>query len=132
MNIKKALENYLKNYAELKEIHNEQVCCGIAPAGWKAPYQSIFKVSDPRGSMRLGSFAPRFQINNFSLSQSQADLMAELTRKALDGFVGEMGGTEELQGVKIIIGLYQDSTEIYEPETGLYNCPVDVKIQYRG
>jgi hypothetical protein len=129
LNIKKSLENHLKSYAALKAIHKGQVCFGRAPSTWTAPYQNITKISDPAENRRLGVPCPRFQVDNFAPTQAQADLMAELTIQSLDGFSGVMGGTG---GKKIVTGKYMDSTDLYEPDTGLYNCPVDVKIQYRN
>lgn len=127
MELEAALKNHLKS--ALKKIHKGNVCGGIAPETWKAPYQTFFFISDPPKNRRLGTPAPRIQINNFAPTYDQARLMAKLTREALDGFFGVMGGTG---GVKVVTGLYQDITDLYEPDTKLYNCPVDVKIQYRS
>jgi hypothetical protein len=129
MEIEAAIKNHLKNHAALKKIHKGNVTGGIAPEDWKAPYQSYFFISDPPESRRLGVPVPRIQINNFAPTYDQARLMAKLTREALDGFFGTMGGAG---GVKVITGLYQDVTDLYEADTKLYNCPVDVKIQYRN
>jgi hypothetical protein len=129
MDIKESLKKYLKSYAELKAIHKGQCEFGIASEKWQAPYQTIFKISDPRDNKRLGVYAPRFQINNFSPDPKQAEQMAQLTYEALDGFFGTLGGTG---GKKVITGLYQDSNDDYENDTKLYNCIVDVKIQYRN
>ncbi len=129
MEIEAALKNHLKNYAALKKIHKGNVCGGIASKDWEAPYQTFFFISDPPENRRLGTPVPRVQINNFAPTYDQARLMARLTREAIDGFFGTMGGTG---GVKVVNGLYQDVTDLYESDTGLYNCPVDVKIQYRN
>jgi hypothetical protein len=129
MELEAALKNHLKTYAALKAIHKGNICGGIAPETWKAPYQTFFFISDPPESRRLGVPVPRIQINNFATTYDQARLMAKLTREALDGFSGTMGGAG---GVKIVTGIYQDVTDLYESDTGLYNCPVDVKILYRN
>jgi hypothetical protein len=129
MELEAALKNHLKSDAALKKIHKGNVCGGIAPDTWAAPYQTFSFISDPPENKRLGVPVPRIQINNFASTYDQARLMAKLTYEALDGFSGIMGGSG---GVKVVTGLYQDVTDLYEADTGLYNCPVDVKIQYRN
>jgi hypothetical protein len=129
MEIEKALENHLKNYTALNAIHKGQVWPGVAPENTKGEYQTYSFISDPPENRRLGTPMPRIQINNFSLNYAKARLMARLTREALNGFFGTMGGAG---GVKVINGIYQDTMDLYEPDTKLHNCPVDIKISYRN
>ena len=55
--------------------------------------------------------------------------MAEITKDILDGFAGVMGGAA---GKVVMNASYVDTAgDLAEPESGLFNRPIDVKIQYR-
>ena len=122
MDIEKALELHLKKYPALKAIHKENVCSGIAPECWKAPYQTFYIISNHPGNRRLGVPSPRIQINNYSLNYGQARQLYDLTVQALDGFTGLMGGDG---GVKVEHGFDEDYNYNYQSETKLHNCMVD-------
>jgi hypothetical protein len=123
--IESLIAAYLANYASLKAIHKGRCQQGLARQSWTSPYQTIFLISDPPDMKRIGVPSPRLQINNFSPNYGQSRLMAELTYEALDGLSGT------LDGVSVVMGSYEDMNTIYESETKLWNCPVDVKITYR-
>jgi hypothetical protein len=119
------IADYLADYAALKAIHEGRSQQGLAKQSWKAPYQTLFLISDPPEMKRLGIPSPRLQVNNFSKDYGLSRRMAELTYEALDGF----GGV--LNGVTIEQGSYEDLNPIYEPETKLWNCQIDFEIIYR-
>jgi hypothetical protein len=123
--IESIIAAYLADYAALKAIHGGHCQQGLADQKWTAPYQSLFLISDPSDMKRLGHPRPRLQIDNFSPKYGEARLMGELTYEALDGFSGM------LDGVQVIMGAYEDMNPIYENETKLWNCSVDVKVTYR-
>jgi hypothetical protein len=123
--IESIVADYLADYTELKTIHNGRCRQGLAKQEWKPPYQAVFLISDPPEMKRIGIPSPRLQINNVSTKYGEVKQMAELTYEALDGLSGT------LDGVKVIMGSYEDMNPIYEDGTELWNCSVDVKITYR-
>ena len=124
--IEAIIAGYLAAYPALRAIHGGQACQGIADQDWKAPYQTVFVISDPSGQRRLGILSSRLQITNVANQYGQAKRMAELTRQALDGLAGT------LEGITIKQGIYQDLNVNYEDDTGKYIAPVDMIIVYRG
>jgi hypothetical protein len=123
--IEDVIVDYLTNYAALKAVHGGRCRQGLAKQGWPTPHQTVFLISDPPGMKRLGIPSPRLQIDNFSKKYGEARLMGELTYEALDGLSGT------LDGVQVVMGVYEDMSPVYEDETKLWNCSVDVKITYR-
>ena len=121
------MEFHLKNYPALQTIHKGRACAGIAPEPWQAPYQTFFLISDPFPNRRIGVPCPRFQINNFAPDYAQAKQMAGLTLQALDGYSGWMGGSG---GILVEAAIYQEMSDLYEPDTKLYNVMIDFVILY--
>lgn len=149
LNIDTALENHLKGIYEisdwvdekvrervtkaldaLKTINKGQVWAGqCAPEGPKGSYQTIFPISDPPDNKRLGTPSPRYQVDCYSPSYSDAREMANLTYSALEGFYGWMGGAS---GIMVECGIYQDTGYDCEKDTkpAKHHFWVDVVITY--
>lgn len=85
------------------------------------PAISIFKVSNP-WSRVIGS--PRFQVDSWALDFLQCQQLAQAVESALVGYSGIVDGFEIIKIVP------QNSLDIYEQSTKLYQIPYDFEVSY--
>ena len=80
-------------------------------------------ISEPHDQL-LGVGNPRWQLTPWAKTTLEARQVAQL----IDNCLQRYKGTSE--GVEIISCHYQGKRDLYDPETGLYLCPVDIKLKY--
>jgi len=99
-----------------------------APQATAKPYIVVTKVDAPRLHSHDGGSGlahPRFQLSIFSTTYKEAKEIAAAIQAALQGYSGTMGGAG---GVAVGAALYDDETDFYEEDSGLYHVAADYII----
>ena len=124
MNIHTAARLHLLNYPGIAELVGQRIYWLRKPESVGETCISFFRVSNPKDS-QINKYSPRFQFDVWSLSGSEGLEVAELVEKAFDRFKGLMAGEKPIKQ-----GSYENMTELYEEDTGIYHIPVDVFFYY--
>ena len=126
MNMHTAVRLHLLNYPGVQPIVGNRIYWLRKPESVEETCISFSRVSNPKDS-KINRYSPRFQFDVWSTSGEEASELAELVDKAFDRFKGVMGGEA---GKPIKQGSYENMTELYEEDTGIYHIPVDVFFYY--
>lgn len=118
-----ALKTLLRNDVDIAAVVGTRVYPFPLRQTPVLPDITMQQISDPHDPI-LGVGHPRWQITPWSESYLEARQVAQL----IDFCLQRYKGTSE--GVQIISCHYQDSRDMRDPETGLYLCPVDIKLKY--
>ena len=117
MSIEIELFNRLK--AQVPLVSN-RVYAGIAPQGVTKPYLVYTKVS-PGRQYTHGGYAdlqrPRMQVSCYGTTYGSAKAVAGEVITAMEGWPG----SNDVQAAFI-----EGEQDMFEQDTGLYHCPVDV------
>jgi hypothetical protein len=123
-----ALKTHLRNDPGVAKYAGQEVYYGKSTSTSKC-YIVFYLISDPPENRRLGIPSPRYQFSCFADSPEKAHALGLAVFKALDGFMGIMGGAGGLSVKQTIYmgGLvdYQDTS------SGLFYCYVDFKLTFK-
>lgn len=124
MNIHEAARMHLLKYPGIQELVGQRIYWRRKPENMKETCISFFRVSHNKDT-EIDRYTSRFQFDVWSLSGSEALEVAELVKKAFDRYKGLMAGEKPIKQ-----GVYENMTEFYEEDTGIYHIPVDVIFHY--
>jgi hypothetical protein len=128
MIIEQALLTYLLTQGGLTAITSTRIYYSRAPQDVTEPYIVFFKVSSPRSHSYGGSShlaESRFQFSIFADTYKETKDIAVQLQASLDCKTGNIGTAP---GVDIGASFYDNETDLYEPETGLFHCALDFRI----
>jgi len=123
MNIHEAAKKHLLDYPGIQG-KAEDIYWIRKPENIKKTCISYFRVDNPKNSL-INKYSPRFQFDVWSPNGPEAIEVAELIEKAFDRYKGLMAGTKPIKQ-----GVYDNTQEFYEEDTGLYHVSVDVFFYY--
>ncbi len=114
MNIKQAIENYLKSRSGLTALIGASLFFREFPQGFQGKGLLINKISAPReiGGQAPGIVYSRFQFTAMGVKEKDPDDILEQLRDALEDFTGVMGTASEETGVQVDYTEYADEIEI--------------------
>jgi hypothetical protein len=127
--IEQAILTELTTYSALTALVSTRIYYVKAPQNVTEPYIVFFKVSAPREHTydgAAGMVNARFQFSIFSETYYEAKQIAEQLQAALQG-KHEIIGTAP--GVYAAI-TYDNETDMYETETGLYHIACDYTVMH--
>lgn len=131
MLIEQAILTALFANASVKGVVADRIYYVQAPQGVTAPYVVFFKVSGPRVHSHDGASGlahPRFQFSCFAKTYAAAKQIAGYIQTVLQGYSGTLGGTG---GVTVRGCFYENETDLYEPDTGLFHIALDFYIWHK-
>ncbi len=121
--IQEALKTLLRDDADIAAVVGTRVYpfpLRQTPVLPDITMQEISDVHDPL----LGVGHSRWQLTPWAETYLEARQVAFLIDFCLQRYKGNS------EGVEIISCHYQDKRDLYDPETGRYLCPVDIKLKY--
>jgi hypothetical protein len=129
MTVEEALFAYLRAHPGLAALVGSRIYPLKLPQNVTLPAVAYQRISTS-WRYALGGSGPRltqvrFQISCWAEKYETAKAVASQVRGALGNFSGVMGGTS---GVRVLATTLAAEADVYEPETGLYNAPVDVLL----
>ena len=130
MLIEQGLMTYILAQSAITALVGQRVYFVQAPQDVTKPYIVVTKISGVREHSHDGSnhlARPRFQLSAFSTTYANAKSIASALQTALQGYKGTMGGTG---GVAVGAVFYEDETDLYEENTGLYQVALDFFITH--
>jgi hypothetical protein len=110
---------------EVATLVGERVHPGVAPQTEATPYISFFRISTPRIRSINGPSGlayPRFQIEAWSEDFNVAKQVIDAVRRAIDGFIGTVGG------FKVRAASVQDEGDDFDDVTRQHRARLDVMI----
>jgi hypothetical protein len=119
------LRTFLINYQNLNDLVGSRIYPMKLPQDPTFPAVTYHEISSPEHHDIPVAY-PTYQFSCWAERYGEATEVAKQVKNALQRYKGMMGETRVKQGV------YEGKQEIYEPETGIYHFPVDVKIIYRS
>lgn len=130
--VEQGLVSYLNGYAGLTALVSTRVYPYMVPQGATLPCVTYQRIDTPRSlthgdSGATGTLArPRFQLNAWAATLSEAMAIAYQLRAALNGKRGSIGTAPYAVTVRAI--LVDNEMQDYEPETELYRVICDYLI----
>lgn len=124
--IEEALYTHLTTHAGLTALVGDRVYPLALPGGVTLPAVTYQRISGPRERSHDGRRLahPRYQVTVWAETYLAARAVAEQVRLALDGFVGQLGGTVQATA------LLEDDRELRDPQTTWVQVPIDFTIWY--
>jgi hypothetical protein len=126
--IEQALLTYLLTQSGLTALVASRIYYVKAPQDVTEPYIIMLKVSSPRNHSYDGSShlaESRFQFSIFATTYKETKDIAIQLQNALQGKTGNIGTAP---GVDVGGIFYDNETDLYEVETGLFHCAVDYRV----
>lgn len=123
----KALYSRLSTYAGLTALVSIRIYPVVAPQDVTNPYVTYQAISTKRESCMgsdTGDVAARVQISAWSASYEEARSVIDQVRLALQRW----SGTEA--SVTIKASFIETDNDLYEPDTRLFQIPMDVMIHH--
>lgn len=126
------LVSYLKAYAGLTALVSTRVYPFMIPQGATLPCVTYQRIDTPRylahgDAGATGTLArPRFQLNAWAATLSEAMAVAYQLRAALNGKTGSIGTSPNAVTVRAI--LVDNEMQDYEPETELFRVITDYLV----
>jgi len=125
MLIEEGLMTYLLAQTGVTGYVGERIHFVHAPQNVTTPYIIIIKISAVREHSHDGSSElahPRFQLSVFAGTYSGVKTVTAALQTVLQAYSGTMGS------VSVDVVLYDNETDMYEQETGLYHTALDYII----
>jgi len=119
-----AIRSYLLSIPELTALIGTRLYPGWIPENADMPSVAYFEISGVRHH-DIDVAYPRYQFSCFSTRYAEARKIAEIIRKSLQRYKGDMSG------IRIIQGVHESTYEQYERETNIYHISVDMRIIHR-
>lgn len=128
MTIEADLRAYLLSQPNLKSMIDTRLYPLVLPQPPTFPAVTYAKVSHShvRDLSGVAYSISRFQFSCFAATYSGAKAVANEIKRALQDFVGVVGGYRFLDADGA------NEIDIYESDSGIYHVPVDVIITYKG
>jgi hypothetical protein len=123
-----AIRTHLRNDPSVSKYAGQDVYYCKSNATNKT-YIVFYLISDPPENRRLGIPSPRYQFSCFAESPEKAHVLGLAVFKALDGFMGTMGGAG---GLPVKQSIYMGGLVDYQDtSSGLFYCYVDFKLTFK-
>jgi hypothetical protein len=130
MYIEQALLTELGNAAALVALVGTRIYYVRAPQDVTKPYIILTKISSVRNHAHDGSShlaVSRFQLSIFATTYKETKDIAAQVQAALQAKSGNIGDSPYVETGSI---LYEDETDMFESDTGLYHCAVDYMVTH--
>lgn len=127
MTIEAALRNYLLSIPELTAQIGNRIYPMVLPQPPVFPAVTYSKISSSnvRDLSGISFYLTRIQFTCWSESYGQAKAIAESLRKPLECYKGTMGEFHIIDSQSV------NEIDLSQPDSGLYQVPVDVLIQHQ-
>ncbi len=128
MSIEDAVFNRLDGHAGLTALVASRIYPVMSPQNPTTPYVTYQRISTDRVSL-LGEDTdiarPRFQISAWSTDRDEVVSVAAQIRDAFQRYSGTNAS------IVILDSYLENESDLYEPDTKLYQIPVDFEIWHR-
>ncbi|HEY3363956.1 MAG TPA: DUF3168 domain-containing protein [Symbiobacteriaceae bacterium] len=118
-----ALYTYLTGYPGLKSLVADRIYPLVMPEAGTLPAITFSQISGEHEYAHdgpAGLVHKRFQISCWAMTYLSAKSVSNQVKAALSGYVGLMGD------LYIQASFVEDQPDLYDGETRVYHCPVDV------